>query len=146
MADIKLKQGTTTTLEGNGSALANGAAVLANDANLANQTNLDLRAMFELVGGFGVAPVAGSALELYLVPAPDGTNFADADTSTPYLAINHYVGSFITVLAQTSAQRMTLDGVQLGARPYRAYLRNQSGQQLSAGWTLKAYGELEQSA
>jgi hypothetical protein len=91
-----------------------------------------------------VSPVAGVTLELYLVPAADGTNFDDADTTTPYISSAYYAGNFVVTKAQTAAQRMSIRGIPLEARLYRVYLWNKAAQTLSAAWTLAIYPDVEQ--
>lgn len=139
--NIKEQSGTHTQVQATGSsALSNGNAVACATANVANGTNFDQLVNFVLLTGFGVSPAAGAEIQLYLVPELDGSTFADADTSTPYLNPNHYVGSFWVTLAQTTAQRLTLEGVALGPFTYKAYVWNKSAQQMSANWTLDVYG------
>jgi len=142
---LKLAAGTHTQVQATGSsALSNAAAVAAATATVANQTNLDRRLSAVLVTGFGSAPAAGAEIQLYLVPKLDGTNFADADVSTPYLNPNTYAGSFWVTLAQTAAQRLSIEGIAVGPYEYKAYLVNKSGQQMSVNWTLDVYGDQDQ--
>ena len=145
--DLKRKQGTTTSLQTTGSGtLSNNASVAAASANLANQSNLDRSALFVLNAGFSSSPAVGAEIQLFLVPAADGTNFDDVDSAgTPHkVAPNAYVGSFVVTKAQTSSQRMTLQVNGLEPRLYKAYLCNIAGQQMAADWTLDAYGSLDQ--
>lgn len=144
-ADIKQKAGSSQTLEASGASVSNGAVGTANDADLDNTTALGFSWSFVLNGGFGSSVTAGEDLDLYLVPKIDGTNAADADTSTPLFQPGHYRGTFITPTTGTSARRMTVEGVVLGPYKYVAYVHNKSGQTLSSGWALVAYPEIAQS-
>src|SRR5689334_23274003 len=120
---LKLQAGTHVAAQDNSSStLATAAAVACATANVANQTNLDRFLSFVLSTGFSVAPAAGAEIQLYLVPALDGTNFADVDTTTPFLSPSHYVGSFWVDKAQTGAQRLTLEGVPAGPFLYKLYV------------------------
>ena len=146
MATFKLLAGTTQTLEANGAAVSNGAVGTANDADLDNTVELAFAYDFELNGGFGSSVTAGEDLDLYLVPKSDGTNAAAADTTTPLFQPGHLRGRFITPTNGTSTRRMTVEAVPLGPFKYTAYVHNQSGQQLSSGWVLKAFPAKEQSS
>ena len=148
--DFGLKQGTTTAVQTSGASasLANGTAVACATANVANQTNLDDFATFELTGGFGSSPTLPAALEVYLVPANDGTNFADVNTTSgsSYLSPSQFAGLIPVALSQTASQRMTTSArVPLGPRLYKVYLLNRTGQTLSSGWALNVYGGRYQS-
>lgn len=147
--DFGIKQGTTTTVQTSGGSLANVTAVACSTANLANQTNLDDFGTFELVGGFGSSPTLPQALEVYLVPANDGTNFADVNTTSgsSYLSPSQFAGTIPVTLSQTASQRMTSSTrIPLGPRLYKVYLLNRTGQSLSSGWSLTVYGGRYQSA
>src|SRR5262249_28481388 len=73
------------------------------------------------------------AIELYLVPAPNGTNFADADNTTPNPAL---LAGYALVRAVTTAQRIAIPGVTLPPHKLEIYIRNQTDQQMSAGFTV----------
>ena len=121
--------------------LANNDAALG--AEYDNATNLYEAGLFELNVTFGTNPTAGSPVELYIVPAPDGTNYDDGD-GTPLAQVNTFVGAFY-VRAVTTAQKMTLGipGAALGPillppTKFKALLYNKSGQAFPAsGSTLK---------
>lgn len=142
--NITQKQASATTVQTSGGSLTTGNAVACATANFDNSSTLAFSATATLVGGFGVAPVAGVALELYLVPAADGTNFDDADVSTPFISPTYYVGNFVVTKAQTANQQMSVRGIPLEARLYKVYLWNKSAQTLSSGWTLAIYPDIEQ--
>ena len=91
---------------------------------------------WELVVTFGTSPTLDAAVDLYLVPAVDGTNYADGDASIRP-APNLYVGSFY-VRNVTSEQRMAVRDVPMPPGLYKALILNGSGQAFPAsGSTLK---------
>lgn len=140
--NILLKEVSAITLEGNGASTSTNNEVEANDAQLDNRSGGNAAqaffASFELVVGFGSAPAAGVAIELYLVPALDGTNYAEIDTTNHLLQAANFRGSFVVLKAQTGTQRLVLEGVMLQPLLYKAYLLNKTAQTMSSGWTLKA--------
>lgn len=121
--------------------LANSDAALGVEYD--NATNLYEAGLFELNVTWGSAPTANAPVELYLVPAPDGTNYDDGD-GTPIAQFNTWVGSFLP-RAVTTAQKMTLgipgapQGlVLLPPTKFKALVYNKSGQAFPAsGSTLK---------
>lgn len=130
--------------------LANAAGALGVEYD--NSTNLMPFGVFELTVTFGSAPTAGRTVDLYIVPASDGTNYATNVTgSSGYAQSTGYVGSFV-LQAVTTLQRLNLGGI--GARgtlflpptKFKAYLLNNSGQAFpSSGSTLKMVGYQRQS-
>ena len=77
---------------------------------------------------------AGSGIEVYLVPCVDGTNYPTwtGTVSTDETEnLSHYVG-FMSTSASTSAQKMTLRGVELPAGKYKLAVRNRGGVALAA--------------
>jgi len=139
---IVLKEAAVVVLQNDdGAALASGAAAAA-AANLDNRSAGNAAenfwGNFELKAGFAPADgIVGKTVDLYLVPALDGTNFADVDTTTPTAPPTCYAGSFVIALSQTAAQRLPLVGVPLQPLLYKAYLFNNSGQPMSAQWGLR---------
>lgn len=135
---LRLLGGTLTTVQASGSTVANGAradaGALDNTALLAPLVDLELNT------GFSVAPTPGTGIVVgcYAVPYVDGTNAADVDTITPRFPSSTFVGYFEVIKSQTGAQRLVLQGVPLDALKYELYLDNAAGQQMAAGWTLKA--------
>lgn len=131
----------------NGSSISNGAGGAAGTANLDNRSGgitgaEAFFAHFELLtAGFGSNPGAGKNVDLYLVPAVDGTNFGDVDSSIPNA--QYFVGSFITVNSG-SAKRLSLMNVPIGPLLLKAYLVNNTGQTLSANWGLRVVLSSEQ--
>jgi hypothetical protein len=95
---------------------------------------------FEAVFTFGVAPTAGAALDLYLMPlGSDGTTYADgAGGATPTTVLAHYKLSF-PVRAVTTAQRVVVTDVPVPGESFLALLvNNATGQALAAtGNTVK---------
>lgn len=147
--DFGLKAGTTTTVQTSGGSLANGTAVACSTANLANQTNLDSYVTFELVAGFGTSPTPPQSIEVYLVPANDGANFADVNTTSgsSYISPSMFAGVIPVVLAQTASQRMMSAAViPVGPRLYKVYILNRTGVAMSFGWALNVYGMRYQSS
>src|SRR5262249_7930164 len=138
--DLKLKQqqAAAYALQDNTSSdLTNASAVAAATAAIDNATNLADTDAVELVGkaatGWGSAVGPGVTVDLYLVPALDGTNYGDVDVSTPTLPANCYVGSFTTVAASTTnGCRLVITGIPLQPRKYKAYIKNNAGQTLKA--------------
>jgi len=151
MADIKAKAGTiasmaTTELN----SLANNAGALG--AEYDNATNLYLFGVFELNVTFGSNPTAGSTVDLYIIPAPDGTNYDDAVTGASGAApATAYVGGF-PLRAVTTAQKVPLGVGISGPVPlppvkFKAFILNKSGVAFPAsGSTLKMVPSMYQSA
>lgn len=119
-----------------GTALATELNSLASGTNSAASAAIDNSAShaiyhdLELVCTFGTAPAANSAVEVYIVPSVDDTNYADGGGSvTP--AGNLLAGVFF-VRAVTTAQRVALRGVEVPPGSFKYVLRNTSGQAMAA--------------
>jgi len=142
MASIKYEVASISTLASTElNSLANGSGAIG--AEYDNATNLYLMGLFELNVTFGTNPTAGALVNLYIVPAPDGTNYDDAPTgASPAVPATEYVGGF-PCRAVSTAQKIPLGGggqglVQLPPCKFKAYLLNNSGQAFPAsGSTLK---------
>lgn len=141
MASIKLEAAAIATMASTElNSLANNAAALG--AEYDNATNLYLFGLFELNVTFGTNPTAGSTVDLYIIPAPDGTNYDDNTTGASGTApANCYVGGF-PLRAVTTAQKVPLGvgltRVELPPTKFKAFLVNKSGQSFPAsGSTLK---------
>lgn len=141
MASIKLEAAAIASLATTElNSLANNAGALG--AEYDNSTGLYLYGLFELNVTFGSAPTAGNTVDLYLIPAPDATNYDDAVTGASGSApITTYVGGF-PLRAVTTAQKVPLGlGLTLVNLPptkFKAFLLNKSGQAFPAsGSTLK---------
>ena len=140
MASIKLEAGSITTiLSTEANSLANNAAALG--AEFDNSTGQWLFGLFELNVTFGAGPTAGSTVDLYIIPAPDGTNYnnsvAGASGSAPSTS---YVGGF-PLRNVTSAQKVPIGvarRVELPPTKFKAFIINRSGQSFpSSGSTVK---------
>ena len=141
MASIKLEAAAISSIATTElNALANNAGALG--AEYDNSSGLYLYGLFELNVTFGTNPTAGNAVDLYIIPAPDGTNYDDAVTGASGAApITTYVGGF-PLRAVTTAQKVPLGlGLTLVNLPptkFKAFLLNKSGQAFPAsGSTLK---------
>lgn len=141
MASIKLEAATivsVATTELN--SLANNAGALG--AEYDNSSGLYLYGLFELNVTFGSAPTAGNTVDLYIIPAPDGTNYDDAVTGASGSApITTYAGGF-PLRAVTTAQKVPLGlGLTLINLPptkFKVFALNKSGQAFPAsGSTIK---------
>jgi hypothetical protein len=100
-----------------------------------NATNCFMWALFELTCTYGSAPAADTTVDLFLVPAPDGTNYDDG--SSTVFAQNHVVGSY-NIRAVTTAQLLSLWGVPLPPTKFKVNVYNNTGQNMAAtGNTLK---------
>lgn len=126
----------------------NGASIASTSASASSATALDMRTNgngsecfwgnFELKAGASVSTsVASKTVDLYLVPATDGTNYEDVDTVTPFFPPNTYRGSFVMITSATTVRRMVIEGVPLQPMIYNAYLVNNLGQTISANWGLR---------
>lgn len=122
--------------------LANAASALS--AEYDNATNDYTFGIFELTVTFGVAPTAGKTVDLYIIPATDGTNYSTTITgASGYGQSTSYVSSF-PLQAVTTLQRLSSGGIGyrgaifLPPTKFKALLINNSGQAFPAsGSTLK---------
>lgn len=103
-----------------------------------NGANLDMFGALELLVTFGTAPPAGGYVEIYMVTAPDGTNYEDgSNTIDPG---THKLIDRIPVRAVTTAQRLTGRMIPLLPEKTKFLLYNGSGQAFPAsGSTLTLY-------
>ena len=110
-----------------------------------NATGLYVEGLFELLVTFGTGPTAGETVDLYLVPASDGTNYADGSSSV--VSDNHFIGSFV-VRSVTSAQRIVLrEIVKLPPLKFKVHVKNNTSQSMaSSGNTVKMVPIRYQSA
>lgn len=108
-------------------ALANNTQSAVGTA-LANQTNLDRWCIAVLNVDFVSAPTALSVCELFMVVAPDGTNYEDS-TVIPETA---RVATF-QLAATTAVQKVVSNPFRLrGPFPHKPILMNRSGQAFPA--------------
>ena len=103
-----------------------------------NGANLDMFGALELQVTFGTAPSAGGYVEIYMVTAPDGTNYEDGSgTVDPG---THKLIDRIPVRAVTTPQRLTGRMIPLLPEKTKFLLYNGSGQAFPAsGSTLTLY-------
>lgn len=147
--DIFAKERAIITLTSTGASIAQNTAAVANatadlDCRSAGNAAEDLEAIFSLQCQWAtVTNIVGNTpiADLHLIPALDGTNFPDVDTtaSASNLGITTRVGSFICAKAPTANTNMLFVTAQVILLPilYRPYIINVSGQTISANWTLK---------
>lgn len=140
MASIKLEAASVSTvLSTELNSLANAAAALGTEYD--NSSNLYLWATFELNVAFGSSPTAGNTVDLYIIPAPDGTNYDDNTTGASGAAPStSYVGGF-PLRAVTSAQKVPMGvarRIDLPPTKFKIFVVNGSGQAFPAsGSTVK---------
>lgn len=145
--NIFWKERAIITLTSTGASIATGTASLAAtqlDCRAAGNAAEDLIAAFSLQCQWATITgiTAGvNVADLYLVPAIDGTNFPDVNTTSGTSAIAYPLraGSFIDALAPTASTNMLFQTGPVDLLPflYDVYLMNVSGQTLTANWTLK---------
>lgn len=92
-----------------------------------NGSNLDRFCVAQLTVDFVSAPTDRAAIDIYCIPAPDGTNYADATQPSAY----HFVGSFM-VDNVTAAQRLVSAPFELPPCKVKFALHNRSGQAFPA--------------
>ena len=149
MASIKLEAGSITTLLSTEmNSLANNAAALGVEFD--NSDGLWMWGVFELNVTFGSNPTAGNTVDLYLIPAPDGTNFDDAVTGASGSApVTCYAGGF-PLRAVTSAQKVPVGVVrriELPPTKFKGFVINRAGVSFpSSGSTVKMVPYRYQSA
>lgn len=99
-----------------------------------NGTNLDMYGVLELQVTFGTAPSAGGYVEIYMVTAPNGTNYEDgSDTVDPG---THKLVDRIPVRAVTTAQRLSGRLIPLLPEKMKFLLYNGSGQAFPASGSI----------
>lgn len=148
--DLRAKERAPVTLTSSGASLTTGSAGVANgtadfDARSTGNFPDDLQAQFELTCQWAtVTSIVKDTVvaELYLLPAVDGTNFPDIDTTSGSSALPAaaYAGSFVATKAPTANTnaRFVTPNVAFNPMLHRPYILNRSGQTISANWTLKA--------
>lgn len=144
---ILLKEQAIVTLTSTGASLTSGSAGLAGqlDCRTAGNAADMFAALFSLTAQWatvtGIAAGA-SAADLYLVPAIDGANFPDIDTTggASYVPYTMRAGSFVASKAPTAATNALFQSAPIELMPvlYNVYILNRSGQTISANWSLKA--------
>jgi hypothetical protein len=145
MASIKpeVASPATTMLDTGLNSLASGSAAVSGTAfDNSPGTNGYLWADFELViAAQGSNRSASPYLEVYIEPAPDGTNHAtDAN-------LDAYTFSFNPSASALAAQRLTVTGVPIPACKFHVRLKNVTGQALAnSGNTVKIFPTRLQTA
>lgn len=146
--NILLKEQAIVTLTSTGASLTTGSSGLAGtqlDCRAAGNAadffmaSLSLTAQWATVTGIA----AGTTIaDIYLVPAIDGTNFPDIDTTSgsSYIPFTMRVGSFVASKVPTASTNALFQSAPIDLMPllYNVYIINRSGQTMSANWTLKA--------
>ncbi len=80
-----------------------------------------------------LTPTSGGYVQVYLVPAPDGTNYGDI--------VNSNLVATIYPSTSASVKRLTFEGVPMGPFLYKVALKNAAGVALaSSGNTVKLWG------
>jgi len=142
--DIFFKDQSPVALTTISGTLANNTAVLvaainllttSGTANLALnfEATAELLAQWSTITGITVRVVVA---DLYFVPAVDGTNYADVDTTSgsSFISSNYRVGSFVAhkQLVTATNYRFATAPFDLFPLKYNVYLLNVSGQTMSA--------------
>jgi hypothetical protein len=157
MADIYAKERAAVTLTSTGASLTNnsgGSAGTDVDVRSGGNVPQDFQAVFELTCQWAtITSIVADVVvaELYLVPKFDGTNQVAIDTTAGAFKAppQTYVGAFSVALAPTANTNMRFisNPVDLTIPMlYTAYVKNKSGQTISANWTLKVVSVRGQSA
>jgi hypothetical protein len=134
--EVKWVYASQVTLEASGGSAASNVFVAADDTSLgsANHSNFPYADMV-LVAGFGATVAAGGVVNLYRQDLDiDSTNDAPAP-STAYRSL--FVGSFQVPTGGSATANYPLTNVPLSAN-CQFSVENVTGQNLSAGWALKA--------
>jgi len=138
MATIKRIAGSSATIGTSAlDSLAAGSSVLLTEYD--NATNLWPVADFEFVLDFASAPTDNAQMELWVVPAWDGTNYAAGDASVPARA-NLSIGALL-VRNDAAAQRLVMRDVPIPACKFKLLIKNSTAQALagSSANTVKIF-------
>jgi hypothetical protein len=113
------------------------AAYSAIGTEIDNATNLDTYGKVVVVLA-SLDPAAGAVVELYMVTAPDGTNYDDAPSATNLAT--HLLVAVIPVDSASSAKRCMSPVFMLQPAKTKFYLRNACGVAFAAtGSTVTLY-------
>lgn len=93
-----------------------------------NSTNLNKWGDFELFVVMAVAPTADLTVDLYLIPCPDGTNYADGGTSVQ--PVNFGRGQFS--VRNVTTMRLVIHMVALPPMKFKIFVVNNTNQAFSA--------------
>ena len=110
-------------------ALANNGRKLGSEIDPTGAGDRNTLSLWQLLCRLTSAPGAGKSVDLYFILSADGTNYEYGDDSTDPPA-SAYVGSFPLSNVST-AQRITLRGVELPPCKFKPLLVNTSGQALT---------------
>lgn len=146
--DLFYKEQTPVTITSSGSSVATATASSAGtiDLRASGTANLieNLVAFMELTCRFTTITniIAGVLVaEAFLVPALDGTNYADVDTTSgaSYIPNAYRVGTFTShkQLVTATDYRFATAPFELFPALYTAYVLFRAGQTVTANWTLK---------
>lgn len=123
MSAVKHTSGTSRTTGISSASLTAGSNVLG--SAIANQSNLDRFAVIEAQWTCSTASTANRTLEIYILPAVDGTNHADGDASNdPYaepVAVFKDDGG-------TGAQRRTSEIIELPPFAFKLLVKSELDQ------------------
>lgn len=108
--------------------MASAAGVLSNeiDNTTTRYQYLDLDFLFRAAS----APTAGLTLDVYLVPAVDGTNYADASATGPVTPLTNLIATFPSRNVNT-AQRVARLQIMIPPAKFKLYVLNSLGQALT---------------
>lgn len=138
MASAKYETGTLTTMLSTelNSLASNSRAISTTPFDNGDTANLYFSAYFEAVLDYASAPTADLPFDVYIVPAIDGTNYANGDASiAPPGTL--FAGSF-ALRAVNTAQRLVFGPVTLPPETFHVVVHNRGGQALDAsGNTIK---------
>ena len=135
---LKLIQGSSASLTGTASlnSLASGSYQLLDEYD--NGTNLWPNADFEFVLKWATGPTDNSQISLWIIPAEDGTNYADGSASVVPRA-NLSIGVLL-VRNTTSSQRLVVRTIPLPACKFKIVFLNGSNQTTdSSGNSAKVF-------
>lgn len=100
-----------------------------------NTSGLYLFADFQLDVTFGSSPTANAPVVLYIVPKTDGTNYNFGSSSNAW---DGFVRGGWSLMATTSQQLLTIQGVPIPPLKFKIQVKNQSGQSFpGSGSTVK---------
>lgn|SRR5574341_91882 len=141
---IKYEVGSITTLlssstEWTSDGIAQNEAALGAEYDNSSASNLFLWADFELNVTFSTAPADRATVDLYLITAPDGTNYGysvTTDEAAGRAPANFLVGSW-EVTNITSAQRISIIGARLSPVKFKPVVINRTAQTIPNTSTVK---------
>jgi hypothetical protein len=128
---IRLKTAAIATFADNTDmdSLASGAGAYLDETGFDNSAAGTFwpRAWFEIKADFALAPTAGRALLLYILPALDGSTYPDQNVT----AVQSCPALEFPVAAATTGQVLVAGPITLPPCPFRGYLVNDTDQALS---------------